>query len=101
MIQDQKSTRMFVWKPHGLQVADSMAKRERFTAAYYIQNILTEIVARVERGERKLAVLADNARPYTAKVTKAVATAISCEMHDIRRTCCTCSTHCTRQIRRT
>jgi transposase len=50
-----------------------MPKGEMFTAAYYIRNILTEIVARRgERGERSLVMHADNARPHTAKVTRAL-----------------------------
>jgi hypothetical protein len=41
-------------------------------AAYYIRNILTDIVARRgERGERRLVVHANNARLHTAKVTRA------------------------------
>jgi histone-lysine N-methyltransferase SETMAR len=51
----------------------AMPKGEMSTAAYCIQNILPEIVARreVERGERRLVVHAENARPYTANVTRA------------------------------
>jgi hypothetical protein len=40
----------FVWNPHGFQILDAMPKGEKFTAAYQIRNILTEIVAR--GGER-------------------------------------------------
>jgi hypothetical protein len=43
-----------------------------FAAAHFHRNIFTEIVAHGgERGERRLAVHMDNARPHTAKVTRA------------------------------
>jgi hypothetical protein len=62
-----------------------MRKGEMFTATDYIRNILTEIVARRgERGERRLVVHADNAKPHAAKVTRAFAMAIVCELHDIQ-----------------
>jgi hypothetical protein len=50
-IQSLKLMLTFVWNPHGFQVVDAMSKGEMFTAAYYIRNILTEIIARrgVER----------------------------------------------------
>jgi hypothetical protein len=50
MSQSPKLRLTFVWNLHGFQVVDAMPKREIFTAAYYVRNILTEIVAR--RGER-------------------------------------------------
>jgi hypothetical protein len=51
----------------------AMPKREMFTVAYYVRNILTEIVAPrgVERSERRLVVHADNARSHPATVTRA------------------------------
>jgi hypothetical protein len=46
----------------------AMPKGEMLTAAYYIGNILTEIVARRgERRERIFVMHPDNARPHTAK----------------------------------
>jgi hypothetical protein len=61
-----------------------MPKGERFTAADYIRNILTEIVARRgEKGERRSVVHSDNARLYTAKWQELFVIAISCELHDI------------------
>jgi hypothetical protein len=65
----------FVWNLYIFQVVDVChAKGEMFTAGYHIRNILTDLVARLgERGGRRLAVHADNARPYTAKVTKSLA----------------------------
>jgi hypothetical protein len=72
MIQSQKLMLTFFWNSYGFQVVDAMPKGEMFTAAYYIRNILTAIVAcRGERGERRLVVHAENARPHTAKVTRA------------------------------
>jgi hypothetical protein len=55
-----------------------------FTVAQDIRKILTELVAqRRERGERKLIVHADNTRPHTARVTRALAMTISCKLHHI------------------
>jgi hypothetical protein len=92
MIQSPKLMQTFVWNPHGFQIVDAMQcnamqchamqcnampchampKGEMFRAAYDIRNIRTEIVAwRGERGERRLVVHADNARPHPAKVTRA------------------------------
>jgi hypothetical protein len=50
-----------------------MPKGEMLRTAHYIPNILTEIIARrgVERGERRLVVHADNAKPDSAKMTRA------------------------------
>jgi hypothetical protein len=62
----------FLWNSHRFQVIDVMPKRDMMAVAYYLRNIFTEIAARrKERGERKLVVHADNARPHPAKVTKA------------------------------
>jgi hypothetical protein len=49
------------------------AKGDMFTAADHIRYIVTEIVVRRgrERGERRLVVDSDNARPHPAKVTRA------------------------------
>jgi hypothetical protein len=49
-IQSPKLMLPFVWNSHGFQVADAipchvMPKGEMFTAAYYVRNILTEIIA--------------------------------------------------------
>jgi hypothetical protein len=50
---------------------NAIPKGEMFTFAYYIGNILTEIVVgRGERDEKRSVMHADNARPHTAKVTK-------------------------------
>jgi hypothetical protein len=52
----------FVWNLHRFQVVDADSIRKFFT----------EIVARRgERGERKLVAHAGNARPHTARVTRA------------------------------
>jgi hypothetical protein len=72
MIQSLKLMLTFVWNPQGFQIVDAMPTGEMFPAACYIRNILTEIVARRgEKGKRRLAVHADNAKTYTAKVTRA------------------------------
>jgi hypothetical protein len=55
-----------------------------FTVALDIRKILTELMAqRRERGERRLIVHADNTRLHTARVTRALAMTISCELHYI------------------
>jgi hypothetical protein len=46
MIQSQKLMLTFLWNPHGFQIVDTMPKGEIFMAAYYVRNILAEIVAR-------------------------------------------------------
>jgi hypothetical protein len=79
MIQSPKLMRTFVWNLHGFQVVDAMPchampKGEMFTADYDTTFALlpTEIVARHgERGERKLVMYADDARPHPTKVTRA------------------------------
>jgi hypothetical protein len=35
----------FVWNLHGFQIVDAIPKREMFTAAYHVRNIVTEIVS--------------------------------------------------------
>jgi hypothetical protein len=47
-----------------------MPKGEMFTAAYYIRSIFAEILSLLDmewRGERKLIVHVENARPHIAK----------------------------------
>jgi hypothetical protein len=69
MIQSPKLMLTFVSNLQEFQVGDAMRKGEMFTAAYYIRNILNEMVARRgERSERRLIMHVDNARPYSAKV---------------------------------
>jgi hypothetical protein len=78
MIHSPKLMITFVWNPHGFQVVHALPchttlKIEIFTAAHYVRNILTEIVARREqRGEMRFVVRPDNARPEAAKVTRAL-----------------------------
>jgi hypothetical protein len=73
MIQSPKLMLMFVWNPDGFQVVGAMPchakpKGEMFTAAGDMRNLLTDIGARGgERGETKLAVHSDNARPHPEK----------------------------------
>jgi hypothetical protein len=73
-----------------LMSCHAMRKGEIFTAVYDIRNILTEIFSLlgVERGERRLVMHANNARPHPAKMTRAFVMPDSCELYDIhiRRT---------------
>jgi hypothetical protein len=78
MIQSPKLMPMFVWNPHGFQLVDAMpchampCQQETCSRPPKISEIFSpKSLLGVERGERKLVVHVDNARPHTAKVARA------------------------------
>jgi hypothetical protein len=73
MIQSPKLMQTFMWNPHGFQVVDAMpSQNERSSRSPTRSEIFPpRSLFGMERGERRLAVHADNARPHTRKVTRA------------------------------
>ena len=63
------------WNPNGFTIVKVLPESERFTAEYFINNILKDLCEKTRqlpnRGNRKVIVHYDNARPHTArKVTR-------------------------------
>jgi hypothetical protein len=62
-----------VWNPRGFYLIKVLGKGRKFTASYYIAEILEPLSQwrsiEAVGSERKLLVHADNARPHTAKLS--------------------------------
>ena len=63
------------WYPNGFAIVKVLPENERFTAEYFINNILKDLCEKTcqlpNRGNRKAIVHYDNARPHTdRKVTR-------------------------------
>ena len=74
-VQDKKYMLTIFWNPNGFSVVKVLPENERFTAEYFINNILKELYEKTKqlpnRDNRKVTLHYDNARPHTArKVTR-------------------------------
>jgi hypothetical protein len=57
------------WNPNGLHLTDMMPKREKHSARYYVDNILTPICQRlIPAGKCKLVIHTNNSPCHTANV---------------------------------
>jgi hypothetical protein len=72
-VQSEKVMIAIVWNPSGFHLIKFLPKKFKFNASYHVAQILSPLSAwretQIGRMNRKLIVQADNARPYTAKLT--------------------------------
>jgi hypothetical protein len=71
-MQDPKMMVAIAWNPMRFHLLDARPKGNTFRAEYSRANIFTELLPlRPHVDERKLVILADNAKPHTARKSRA------------------------------